>query len=207
MVPAMSNPEPSIFVKQIPIGPMKNFSYLVGARNGDTAIIIDPGWEAQKLIEEGKTEGRTITALLVTHTHYDHVNAAQEVATALTIPIYVHEHEVIALPQELDIRTTKEGSIIEEAGLSFTCYHTPGHSPGSQCFLVENVLFTGDTLFVDSCGRVDLEGGNPDEMMQSLHRLSTLPENIIVYCGHDYGKTPVTTIDEQKRDNPHMKNS
>jgi len=195
---------PSIYVKQIPVGPMMNFAYLIGAKRGNDAVLIDPSWDAKKLIHTAKDEKRKIVALLATHTHFDHVNALEDVANKLRVPVYVHEMEKNNIPNKLDIHTTKDGSTIEEAGLKIKCLHTPGHTPGSQCFLAEDTLFTGDTMFIGGCGRVDLEGGNPEQMVNSLVRLGSLSGNIIVYPGHDYGNAPLSTIEEQRRTNPYM---
>ena len=118
--------------------------------------------------------------------------------------MFIHGAEAHALPQGLDVTTTKEGSIIEAAGLKITCLHTPGHSPGSQCFMMEGALFSGDTLFVEGCGRVDLEGGSPDDMVISLSRLGELPGETIVYPGHDYGGKSTSTITQQRANNPYM---
>ena len=195
---------PNIYIKQIPLGPMNNFAYLVGADGGKGCVVIDPSWDAKKLIGEAEKDGRTIEAILLTHTHFDHVNALEDVAKKVKAPVYIHGAEAHVLPQGLDVHTTKEGSVIEAAGLEFKCLHTPGHSPGSQCFMVKGALFTGDTLFVEGCGRVDLEGGSPDDMVISLSRLGELPGETIVYPGHDYGGKTTSTIAQQRTSNPYM---
>lgn len=184
---------------------MMNFAYLAGAKGGDEAILVDPSWDAKGLIDAARDEGRTIKALFATHAHFDHVNAVTDVAERIGVPVYVHEAEAKELERGLDVHTTKEGSVVDIAGITVTCLSTPGHSPGSQCLLIENALFTGDTLFVEGCGRVDLEGGDPQKMLQSLKRLAELPEDTIVFPGHNYGGSPVSTIGEQKRINPYMR--
>lgn len=194
----------SIHIKQVPVGPMQNFAYLVGARDGDSCVLIDPSWDAKKLMGEAEKDGRMIEAILLTHAHFDHVNALEDVAKKAKAPVYIHVAEAHALPKGLDVHTTKEGSVIEAAGLKFTCLHTPGHSPGSQCFMVEGAVFTGDTLFVEGCGRVDLEGGSPDDMVISLSRLGELPGDTVVYPGHDYGGRSTSTIAKQRASNPYM---
>lgn len=194
-----------IFVKQIQVGPMMNFSYLVGSKAGKEAVLIDPCWDAEVLTNVAKKENRNITAILVTHAHFDHVNSLEEIATSLKIPVYVHKDEPNEFSEKVDLRFTEDGSTLEEAGLKIKCMHTPGHSPGSQCFLIENTIFTGDTLFVDGCGRVDLEGGDPSEMAMSLIKLSRLPEDIVIYPGHNYGGKPISTIGEQKETNPYLR--
>jgi hydroxyacylglutathione hydrolase len=194
----------SIYIKQISVGPMQNFAYLVGADDGKSCAMIDPSWDAAKLVGEAERDGRRIEAILLTHAHFDHVNALEDVAKKLKIPVYVHVAEAHALPKGLDVQTTKEGTMIETAGLEIKCLHTPGHSPGSQCFMVDGAVFTGDTLFVEGCGRVDLEGGSPDDMVISLSRLGELPGETVVYPGHDYGSKKTSTIEKQRASNPYM---
>lgn len=201
----MQNYKPSIFVKQIPVGPMMNFAYLVGAANGNKAVLIDPSWDAKKLLNSAEEESRDIEALLTTHTHFDHINVIEDIAKITKASVYVHQEEAKELPRSLNLHITEEGMLIEVAGIKITCLHTPGHTPGSQCFLIENTLFTGDTLFVDGCGRVDLAGGDPEAMANSLRRLSELPQHIIVYPGHDYGGSQISTIGEQRQRNPYMR--
>jgi hydroxyacylglutathione hydrolase len=193
-----------LFIKQIPIGPMMNYAYLVGMKDGREVVAIDTAWSAPEILEEAKNDGRKIVAVLLTHTHYDHCNAVEELAGKINLPVYVHEEEGGELPKNLNIKNTREGTVVKEAGLDINCMHTPGHTPGSQCFLIDDVLFTGDTLFVDSCGRVDLPGSSSKDMEVSLKKLSNLPENIVVFPGHNYGVTPKSTIGEQKKSNPYL---
>lgn len=181
-----------------------NYAYLVGMKNTKEVVAIDTAWSAPEILEEAGKDGRKIVAVLLTHTHYDHCNAVEELAGKINVPVYVHEEEVGELPKNLNIKNTKEGTVIKEAGLNINCMHTPGHTAGSQCFLIDDALFTGDTLFVDSCGRVDLPGSNPEAMEVSLKKLSHLPENVMVFPGHNYGVTPNSTIGEQKRNNPYL---
>jgi glyoxylase-like metal-dependent hydrolase (beta-lactamase superfamily II) len=193
-----------LFIKQIPIGPMMNYAYLVGAENGAGVVAIDTAWSADHILRAAKENNKNIEAILLTHTHFDHCNAAEELARKIHIPIYVHELETEELPGELDVKVTRPDMTIEIAGVSIRCMHTPGHTPGSQCFLVNDVIFTGDTLFVDGCGRVDLPGSDPKQMVASLSRLATLPDQTKIFPGHDYGTSPTTTIGEQKRTNPYL---
>lgn len=184
---------------------MMNIAYLVGAPEGSGAVLIDPSWDAAALMAAARAEKRTIEALLATHTHFDHVNALDEIARALKIPVYVHAAETKELPAGLTILPTGDASHITAAGLDIVCLHTPGHTSGSQCFLVNGALFTGDTLFVGACGRVDLEGGSPPQMGTSLARLAKLPEATVVFPGHDYGGAPTSTIGYEKSHNPYMR--
>lgn len=193
-----------IFVKQIPVGPMMNYAYLAGAKNGDSVVAIDTAWNAKEIIDQAEKSGKKVVAILLTHTHFDHCNAVDDFVKKISVPVYVHEKEKGNISKNLKIRETREGTTIEEAGLKISCLHTPGHTPGSQCFLIDDALFTGDTLFVDSCGRVDLPDSNPDDMRISLGRIAGLPENIKVFPGHNYGLSPYATIGQQKKSNPYL---
>ncbi len=196
---------PNLFVKQIPIGPMMNFSYLVGASQGSEVIAIDVAWDAQKIMDEAKKANRKIAAIFLTHTHYDHCNALDDFIKQNNVPVYVHKQEEKELSQDLNIKPTQEGMKLDLAGLQIECMHTPGHTPGAQCYLIDNAIFTGDTLFVGNCGRVDLPGSSPKDMENSMLRLSKLPEQIVVYPGHDYGDSKTSTIGEEKKSNYYMK--
>ncbi len=194
----------NLFIKQIAIGPMMNYAYLVGSKEGDGVAAIDTAWSADQIIDEAKKGGKKIVAILLTHTHFDHCNAVEDLARKISVPVYVHEAEAGEIPGDLDVRKTKNDETIEIAGVKIRCIHTPGHTPGSQSFLIGDALFTGDTLFVDGCGRVDLPGSDPREMVVSLSGLAKLPDKTTVYPGHDYGSKPTSTIGDQKKSNPYL---
>ena len=193
-----------LFVKQIPVGPMMNYAYLVGAENHHSAVAIDAAWSADQILDAAKKSQRKIEAVFLTHTHFDHCNAVPDLAKKISVPVYVHETEADNLPENLNVKSTKKDMVIEIAGLHIRCIHTPGHTPGSQSFLIDNAVFTGDTLFVDGCGRVDLPGSSPREMVSSLSELAALPDDVVVYPGHNYGSAPTSTIGDQKKNNPYL---
>lgn len=193
-----------LFIKQIPIGPMMNYAYLVGAEGSNAVVAIDTAWSADQILDAAKKSGRNIEAILLTHTHFDHCNAVDDLAGKISVPVYVHEAEIKNISKGLDVRSTKKDMTIEIAGMKIHCIHTPGHTPGSQSFLVDDALFTGDTLFVDGCGRVDLPGSDPKEMVSSLMSLAELPDGTKVFPGHDYGGSPTSTIGDQKKNNPYL---
>lgn len=197
-------PMSSLLIKQIQVGPMMNFSYLVGDTKGCKAAIIDPCWEADKLIAKAQESGLSIISLIATHSHFDHVNAAEALSNQLKIPIYVHEADAKDLPKQIKIIKTRDDDEIDIADQKIKCIHTPGHTPGSQCFLIDGNLFTGDTLFVGNCGRIDLPGGNEKELNESLKKLSHLPDGTKIYPGHDYGEKKTSTIGWEKHHNPFM---
>ena len=184
----------NLFIKQISVGPMMNFAYLVGDKSTKDAVIIDPGWEGARLIEEAKKEGFKISNILATHTHFDHINEVHYLVNALDVPTYVHKDEVDGLQNLANVKRFGNDGHIKIGDLDFQALHTPGHTKGSVSFLIDSALFTGDTLFIDNIGRTDLEGGDVEEMFNSMVKLRELPENVIVYPGHHYGPAPTATI-------------
>ena len=193
--------EPRII--QLALGPMANFSYLICDERTKTAAVVDPGWEAPKLASEANALGFKIDKILLTHTHFDHAGDLEKLAELTGATVYVHVEEMEDVPSGLNAKATEDGSEIALGDLVIKCLHTPGHTPGSQCFIVGNSVFTGDTLFVDGCGRVDLPGGDAKKMLASLRKLSELDATLVVYPGHDYGGD-TTTIGDQRNSNPYM---
>lgn len=182
---------------------MLNLAYVVGDADSGTCAVIDPGWDSKAILRAADGEGLRVEKILLTHAHFDHVGALMEIASETGAPVYVHASEAAELGGDLDARPTEDGTEIEIGSLKAKCLHTPGHTPGSQCFLVDGNIFTGDTLFVDGCGRVDLPGSNPKEMLASLRRLAGLDPAITVWPGHDYGG-PSSTIGTLVETNPYL---
>jgi hydroxyacylglutathione hydrolase len=207
-------------LKQAAFGPMMNYVYLLGCADTKEAAIVDPAWDSQGIITLARDSDLAIKHILLTHGHPDHSNALEPLMEATEATCYLHAEEVdymkavarsFGMSTEFmgrmanKIRTVADGDEIRVGRLSIKCLHTPGHTPGSLCFLAGNCLFTGDTLFVDACGRVDMPGGDARKMWWSLNQvLRGLDDGIIIYPGHDYGGSPTSTIGEQKRSNPYM---
>ena len=173
--------------------------------DGDTCTVIDPGYEPQTILLQAKKLGKTIEAILLTHGHFDHIGAVREVAAETGCKVYVCEPE-LSMPSRLTTGpvyhtdTYKEGDVLTLSGVTFHVLQTPGHTAGSVCLLAEDSMFSGDTLFRNTCGRTDLPTGSWQQMQQSLKRLADLPKNYAVYPGHG----PATTLDEEKQYNPYM---
>lgn len=172
---------------------------------GGAALVIDPGYEANTILDA--LEGLTLKAVLLTHGHFDHVGAVKELAAETGCAVYIHAAEGTMPPMMTAgplyyTHTYGEGDTISPIpGVNLTVLHTPGHTPGSVCLLCGQDLFSGDTLFADSCGRVDLPGSDPAQMIQSLSRLASLQADYRVHPGH--GES--TTLAREKRYNPYMR--
>ena len=184
-------------IKTVVGGPVSVNTYVVGVKGGEYCLLIDPGAETQKVA--AAVGNRQVSAVLLTHAHFDHMFYAEHWLSQ-GAKLYVHALDVPALTNpdlnlcsmiraSLIIDTppipVTEGSVIHEADLTLTVLHTPGHTTGSACFLCQGVLFSGDTLFYHSYGRVDFPGGSMVQMTESLRRLYQLDEKTIVYPGHD----------------------
>jgi glyoxylase-like metal-dependent hydrolase (beta-lactamase superfamily II) len=210
-----------VIIKQIPVGPLEVFTYLVLCPLSKEAVFIDPAGEEERLAELAATEGAKIKYILNTHGHSDHVLANQGLKARLGALTCMHGDDVAFFArEEIQKATTRElglpppdpvdmnlsdGDTLQIGRLSVEVIHTPGHTPGSVCFLVRGNLFTGDTLFVGAVGRTDLTGSSLDILLKSLEeRLLVLPPKTIVWPGHDYGETPFSTIGREMEENPYI---
>jgi hydroxyacylglutathione hydrolase len=207
--------EPNLYLKQMELGPMQNFVYLVGDRAAGQCVVVDPAWEIDTIVEAARTDGMTITGALITHTHPDHVGGhlfgmdipgVEDLLQRVPAKAYVHAAEREFLPGfGSDLVKVEAGTELPVGGLTVTFIHTPGHTPGSQCFYVDGRLISGDTLFIRACGRTDLPGGDPAELHRSLtQRLAKLPDDTILFPGHNYGGES-STLGAEKRENPFMR--
>lgn len=195
----------ALHIRQLLLGPLQNFVYLIADENTRDAIVIDPGWDPLAIAKAAKEEEMKLRGILVTHTHFDHINAVPPMVKDFDIPVWVHQKEIGDLPvKPSSVKTFVGGDLIQVGGLDIKVLHTPGHTTGSSCFEMQDLLLTGDTLFVKACGRSDLEGGNPEELWKSLGEIAKLDDNLVVYPGHDYGDTPQSTVAEERRANPFM---
>lgn len=192
-------------VKKLALGAYQTNCYLLW--EGDKAVVIDPGYEPDTILRALETLGMDLSAILLTHGHFDHVGAVKELVAETGCEVYIHAAEATLPPMmtagELYFtRTYAEGDTITPVpGMELTVLHTPGHTPGSVCLLWGDQMFSGDTLFAGSCGRVDFPGGNPQEMLRSLRRLASLEADYRVHPGH--GES--TTLAEEKRYNPYLR--
>lgn len=215
----------TLYFRQEPVGQMANLAYLIGSLETREAVLIDPAWSVDALLDRAEVDGMKVTGVLVTHYHQDHVGGRImgfeiEGLTRLLerrpVPVHVNADEADGLMRitgvsESDLVRTRGGDTVELGGVRVRLLHTPGHTPGSQCFLVQEPggpdrLVSGDTLFLGSCGRVDLPGSDPEAMYRSLHEtLKRLPDETALYPGHMYAAAPSGTIGEEKRRNPYLR--
>lgn len=195
------------FVHQIPLGPWDNFIYLLGCKKTRTCAVVDPAWHAETILKEAEKLDVKITHVLCTHSHFDHVDKAQAMVDATDAPVHMLDREVDWAGFECEnlVRHSPGEVLTIGEHLEVTFVHTPGHTPGSTSYKVEGALVTGDTLFVDGCGRCDFVGGNPEVMYGTLRTLlSALPKDTVLYPGHDYGGSPHTTVGAQLESNPFL---
>jgi len=182
-------------VYQISVGPMQNFSYIVEDESTHEAIVIDPSWDLEKLTEIINEQNLNPKYIVNTHWHDDHTRGNEELAKELSVKIVQHS----ASQQKNDL-TVSDGDSIKFGCSELDVYHTPGHSKDSICLVGDGKIFSGDTLFVGNCGRIDLPGGSAKELYHSLFDVITnLDNDLVLYPGHDYGSDLKSTIGSVKR--------
>jgi glyoxylase-like metal-dependent hydrolase (beta-lactamase superfamily II) len=206
-----------LYFKQIETGPMQNFVYLIGSRQSRKVAVVDAAWDIDAILNIAAGDEMEITHALVTHTHPDHVGGrfagmqiqgVTELLSKCQAKVVIHkaEAEFLKALSPSDMIKTESGDKINVGGIEIQLLHTPGHTPGSQCFLVDDRIVSGDTLFIGACGRVDLPGSNPEQMYYSLtQKLMALPDDTILFPGHNYSDRPTSTMGEQKKTNPYLK--
>jgi len=186
-----------MIVKQIPVGSMANFTYVIADEKTRAAAVIDPSWDLEKVLDILKKNDLKLQYIINTHTHFDHVLGNEQLEAITGAKIIMHKNSTLHKDIAVD-----DNDIVQLGNISMKVFHTPGHSKDAICLLAENKLFTGDTLFVGNCGRVDLPGGSASELYDSLFgKLTKLDDQIEIYPGHDYGSRPYSTIGEEKRTN------
>jgi glyoxylase-like metal-dependent hydrolase (beta-lactamase superfamily II) len=195
---------------------MVNFTYLIGDRATGEAVVVDPAYDVDGIVEVLEADGMRLTGVLATHHHPDHVGGDMmgysiagvgDLLERVSVPVHVQQEEAefvrkVTGISDTDIRRHVSGDRVEVGGVSIELIHTPGHTPGSQCFLVHNCLVAGDTLFLDGCGRTDLPGGDPSEMYRSLtQRLARVPDDTVLFPGHLYSPQPSASMGETRQRN------
>ncbi len=195
---------------------MVNFVYLVGDRETGEAVAVDPAYAPAELVEILGADGMRLTGALVTHYHPDHVGGslggwtiagAHELLEIADVKLHVQADEAWGVKRvtgagDGDLVQHRSGDTIDVGAIRITCIHTPGHTPGSQCFFVDGRLVSGDTLFLDGCGRTDLPGGDPEQLYESLtQKLAVVPDDAVLYPGHLYSAEPNAPMGDVRRTN------
>jgi len=193
-------------VTRLPLGVYQTNCYIIYEENAASCCVLDPGGEAKKVLEFMNLRNLTLDAILLTHGHFDHVGAVKELHEATGCKVYLCTED-LSMPVKWtagELFYTDaygEGDELDLAGLHIRVLHTPGHTPGSVCLMVDDSIFSGDTLFAGSCGRTDLPGGDGDVILTSLRRLAQLEEDYTVYPGHSAS----TKLAREKQYNPFIK--
>jgi len=191
-----------IYFKQLELGPLQNFVYLIGSLETREAAVVDPAWDVSRILQTAAQDEMRITMALVTHTHFDHINGVKELVELTDAKVILHRRETDNLPiQPSSIRAVEGGDQVSLGSLTVSFLHTPG----SQCMTFADRLISGDTLFVGGCGRCDLPGGDPEALHRSLGRLSRLDERMVVHPGHHYAPEPDSTIRQERAYNPFLR--
>ena len=208
-----------LYLEQLLVGPMDNFIYLIGSKSTREVALIDPAWDIDALLNHIKEKDLKLASVLVTHYHPDHIgggmggHSIEGIAELLEkdpVKIFVHKLEAEGVKKvtgvsDIDLNIVESGDHLTIGENDIEFLHTPGHTPGSQCFKVNNNLVSGDTLFVQGCGRVDLPGSNSEDMFHSLQKLSSLPDETILYPGHYYSAEPYESMERVKEINTYLR--
>lgn len=214
-----------LYFRQIPVGRMENLAYLVGSAERREAFVVDPAWDVDALLDRAEADDVRVVGALVTHYHPDHVGGALfgteipglgRLLERCPVPVHVHVREAEGVRRLTGLETSdlvahEGGDVLELGPIRVRLLHTPGHTPGSQCFLVEERgadgrLVSGDTLFLGSCGRVDLPGSDPEAMYESLTgTLARLPDATLLFPGHRYAPEPSSSLGAERRTNPFLR--
>lgn len=198
-----------MYLKQMELGPMANYVYLIGDPVTREAMVVDPAWNVQAILDELAKDDYKLKGMLITHGHPDHINGVEELMNKTNVPVYMHKDEVPWIKgwKESSI-PTQNGDKIKIGNIEIQCIHTPGHTMGSQCFMCQSQMLTGDTLFIDGCGRTDLPGGNTEMLFDTFDRvIKKLPGETVIYPGHNYSPGKSDTLEHQKQTNPYLRAS
>jgi len=197
---------------------MENFVYLLGDRSTGECLVVDPAWDVRDIVRVAEGDGMRVVGALCTHYHPDHIGGSmfgftvEGLPTLLEVnpcPIHVHRAEAEGVRKVTGLSATDltlhdSGDRVRVGQVEVELLHTPGHTPGSMCFRIRDALFSGDTLFLQGCGRVDLPGGDPDEMYRTLtQRLASLPDDLTLFPGHAYGGASAA-LQVVRKTNPYL---
>lgn len=202
----MSNGSTRYIIETMELGPMENFIYLLIDQTTKTAAVVDPAWDTPAILDRAKQIGATITDVLLTHSHHDHTNGLDQLLSQCDAQVHLLKSEAMFWGADLLKPSIHHGGDhIKLGDTEIEVLHTPGHTPGSACYRIDNDLITGDTLFVFGCGRCDLHGGDPEQMYTTLKRFrDELPASIVIHPGHHYAVQKTSTLENELEGNPFM---
>ena len=185
---------------------MENFIYLIEDIETGRTAVVDPAWDPKTILDFAASHNLTISDILLTHSHHDHINAIGDILKVYDAQLHLTHAEAKFWGQtELRPSLHYGGDKLTLGETEIEIMHTPGHTPGSACYKTNDQLIAGDTLFVFGCGRCDMEGGDPNQMYETLNKItSTLPGHTCVLPGHNYATQPTATLSEQTRGNPFL---
>ena len=201
-------------IHTLPLGSYQTNCYIVHEENAKTCAVIDPGYSPERILAETGKLGLTIDAILLTHGHFDHVGAVETLVKATGCDLWMSESDWSQFPNPVtayfyplancdftEVKFCEEDEHIHAGGLTFVTWRTSGHTWGSVCYVCEDAIFSGDTLFAGSCGRIDLPGGDRDAMRSSLERLAEVAEDYRIFPGHGGS----STLKQEQKTNPYLK--
>jgi glyoxylase-like metal-dependent hydrolase (beta-lactamase superfamily II) len=195
---------------------MVNFVYLIGDRETGEAVVVDPAYDIPGILEVVEEDGMRLVGAMATHYHPDHVGGTffgitvtgvAQLLGAVSVPVHVQQEEADGVLKvtgidQTDLVEHRSGDVVTVGQVPIELIHTPGHTPGSQCFLLDGRLVAGDTLFLEGCGRVDLPGGDPEAIYHSINTtLARVPDDTILYPGHLYAPEPSAPLGEVRQSN------
>ncbi len=193
-------------IHSLELGPMDNFIHIIRDLNTNKAAVIDPAWDVAAISAELSKHQAILSDIFLTHSHVDHINGLQELLAIHPATVHIAAEEAsfwANTPHEAILHKDGDQLVIGDTSVKWLV--TPGHTPGSSCFMLDKTLITGDTLFIFGCGRCDLRGGDPVQMYQTLQALkAVIPDDTLVYTGHNYGDRPTSTMSLQKNGNPFL---
>ena len=195
-------------IDALELGSMENFIYLISDKKTKQAAVVDPAWEVPEILALAEKKGVTITDILLTHSHFDHINGVAGVLEKYDAKLHLLKEEAQFWGESLAHPSLHHGgdsiTIGGNSESEIKVLHTPGHTPGSACYHIDDHLIAGDTMFVFGCGRCDMQGGDPNVMYDTLNRLGKMPGDTIILPGHNYAVKTTTTMREQCEGNPFM---